>query len=270
MASTFPGDTPSYDPFSTPITLAALQHTLRHRQMEEDIVALASKIGEDASAVSTSHDYKLSGVAGSDKAVSKAGTETLTNKTLTSPVLTTPTIADFANAAHDHSDAENGGLLANNSVIAAMLATDSVTAIKILADAITTVKILDGNVTLAKLEAAIQTKLGYLAAPDSGWVAPTFTNSWVNYGAGYNDAGYYKDAFGWVTLRGLVKNGTDGASIFTLPVGCRPEATMLMPIASADHYGRLDISTAGLVVPSATTTEPAWVCLDGVRFKAYQ
>lgn len=37
MASTFPADTPSYDPFSTPIILAALQHTLRHRQMEEDI-----------------------------------------------------------------------------------------------------------------------------------------------------------------------------------------------------------------------------------------
>lgn len=265
MASTFPADTPSYDPFSTPITLAALQHTVRHRQMEEDIVAIATKVGENSSAVTSSHDYKLSGVAGSDKAVSKTGIETLTNKTLTAP-----TIADFTNAAHDHSDADSGGLLANNSVVAAMLATDSVTAIKILADAITTVKILDGNVTLAKLEAAIQTKLGYLAAPDSGWVAPTFTNSWVNYGAGYNNAGYYKDAFGWVTLRGLVKNGTDGASIFTLPVGYRPEATMLMPIASADHYGRLDINTAGLVTPSATTTEPGWVCLDGVRFKAYQ
>ena len=59
MASTFPADTPSYDPFSTPITLAALQHTLRHRQMEEDIVAIATKVGETNSVDPTSHDYKI-------------------------------------------------------------------------------------------------------------------------------------------------------------------------------------------------------------------
>jgi len=261
----FPGGIASFTGFDPAHTLAADSHASQHNLEQAEILAIQAKLGIDGSAVTSSHDYKLSGVSGTDKAVSRAGTETLANKTLSAP-----NIADFTNATHDHSAADKGGLLANNSVIAAMLATDSVTASKILADAITTVKILDTNVTLAKLESAVQTKLGYLAAPDSGWVAPTFTNSWVNYGAGYNDAGYYKDAFGWVTLRGLVKNGTDGASIFTLPVGCRPEATMLMPIASADHYGRLDISTAGLVVPSATTTEPAWVCLDGVRFKAYQ
>jgi len=46
-----------------------------------------AKIGIDSSAVTTSHDYKLSGVTGTDKAVSKTGTETLTNKTLTTPVI---------------------------------------------------------------------------------------------------------------------------------------------------------------------------------------
>lgn len=51
------------------------------------IEALEAKVGKDSSAVTTSHDYKLSGVTGSDKAVSKTGTETLTNKTLTSPTL---------------------------------------------------------------------------------------------------------------------------------------------------------------------------------------
>lgn len=44
-------------------------------------------MGADSSAVTTSHDYKLSGVTGSDKAASLTGTETLTNKTLTSPVI---------------------------------------------------------------------------------------------------------------------------------------------------------------------------------------
>jgi len=50
--------------------------------------SLESKVGIDGSAVTTSHDYKLSGVTGTDKAASKTGTETLTNKTLTSPVIT--------------------------------------------------------------------------------------------------------------------------------------------------------------------------------------
>lgn len=50
-----------------------------------------AKIGIDSSAVTTSLDYKLSGVTGTDKAVSKTGTETLTNKTLTSPVVNSPT-----------------------------------------------------------------------------------------------------------------------------------------------------------------------------------
>ena len=46
--------------------------------------ALEVKMGIDASAVTSTHDYKLSGVTGSDKASSLAGEETLTNKTLTS------------------------------------------------------------------------------------------------------------------------------------------------------------------------------------------
>lgn len=55
------------------------------------INAVEAKIGIDSSATTTTHDYKLSGVTGTDKAVSKTGTETLTNKTLTSPVINTPT-----------------------------------------------------------------------------------------------------------------------------------------------------------------------------------
>lgn len=55
------------------------------------IEAVEAKVGVDSSAVTTSHDYKLSGVTGTDKAVSKTGTETLTNKTLTAPTITSPT-----------------------------------------------------------------------------------------------------------------------------------------------------------------------------------
>lgn len=53
-----------------------------------DLRAALTKVGADSSAVNTTHDYKLSGVTGSDKAVSKTGTETLTNKIITSPLFT--------------------------------------------------------------------------------------------------------------------------------------------------------------------------------------
>ena len=55
------------------------------------------------------------------------------------------------------------------------------------------------------------------------FIAPTLLNSWVNFDVAINNsAGYYKDAFGIVHLRGLVKTGTVGLAIFALPVGYRP------------------------------------------------
>lgn len=65
----------------------ALDHDQQHANANDAIEALEAKVGVNGSAVTTSHDYKLSGVTGTDKAVSKTGSETLTNKTLTSPVI---------------------------------------------------------------------------------------------------------------------------------------------------------------------------------------
>ena len=58
---------------------------------QSTLSALQAKVGVDSSVVTTSHDYKLGEVTGSDKAVGKSATQTLTNKTLTSPVINTPT-----------------------------------------------------------------------------------------------------------------------------------------------------------------------------------
>lgn len=60
-------------------------HATQHANANDAIEALEAKVGADSSAVSTSHDYKLSEVT--DKAVGKTATQTLTNKTLTSPIL---------------------------------------------------------------------------------------------------------------------------------------------------------------------------------------
>lgn len=94
MATNFPTslDTSTTIPAESSSTSLAVNHVTAHQNIQDSIEAIEAKIGVDSSAVTTSHDYKLSGVTGSDKAVSKTGTETLTNKTLTSPTITGATI----------------------------------------------------------------------------------------------------------------------------------------------------------------------------------
>jgi hypothetical protein len=62
-----------------------LQAVMWNRAIAELRAAL-TKLGVNSSAVTTTHDYKLSGVTGTDKAVSLTGAETLTNKTI-NPVI---------------------------------------------------------------------------------------------------------------------------------------------------------------------------------------
>lgn len=71
----------SGDPLNNP------DHAGQHANANDAIEALEAKVGANSSAVTTSHDYKLSEVTGTDKAVGKTATQTLTNKTLTSPAI---------------------------------------------------------------------------------------------------------------------------------------------------------------------------------------
>jgi len=88
-------------------------HITHHQTNDDTVEALQTKVGIDSSAVTTSHDYKLSGVTGSDKAASLGGSETLANKTLT-----TPTIANLTNATHTHTNAAGGGATLTSPTIA--------------------------------------------------------------------------------------------------------------------------------------------------------
>lgn len=72
------------DPIGTD-GMSTFDHAGLESFQNDSILALKNKVGVDSSAVNTSHDYKLSGVSTGDKAVSKTGTETLTNKTISSP-----------------------------------------------------------------------------------------------------------------------------------------------------------------------------------------
>lgn len=91
MASTFPTTLDSLtDPTATS-KLNSPSHSQQHININDAVEKIEAKVGVDGSAVTTTHAYKLSGVTGTDLAVSKTGTETLTNKTLTAPTITSPT-----------------------------------------------------------------------------------------------------------------------------------------------------------------------------------
>jgi len=104
-----------------------------------------------------------------------------------------------------------------------------------------------------------------ILSPES-WVAPTLLNSWVNYGGGYATAGYMKDALGFVHLKGMVKTGTIGQKIFTLPVGYRPAEINIYAVASYALFGDVYINASGDVTPNVGSSN--WVSLSGIIFKA--
>ncbi len=86
---------------SAAATLAAAGHTSHHNTMADEVNAIAAKVGINSSATTTTHDYKLSGVTGTDKAVSLAGTESLSNKTISDTLsMTTGAITQSGAAAH--------------------------------------------------------------------------------------------------------------------------------------------------------------------------
>jgi hypothetical protein len=131
----------------------------------------------------------------------------------------------------------------------------------------TVISSADANLNFAELKA----KTDYLSTPDTNWVAVTFTNSWVNYGSGYDTCGYYKDALGFVHLKGLVKSGSLGTSVFTLPAGYRPATDKIfVTIGSNDGsnhaLGRVTVNDSGTVVVTLAGT--SFTSLEGITFKA--
>jgi hypothetical protein len=90
--------------------------------------------------------------------------------------------------------------------------------------------------------------------PDTGtWTLAGYQNGWGTYGG--TDAGWGAAAYArigkTVFLRGLVSGGTIAAgptgTIFTLPVGYRPDRTQMFNVIAANNVGRMDIATDGTV-----------------------
>lgn len=123
----------------------------------------------------------------------------------------------------------------------------------------------------------------FAGGTDTGWIAPTFTNSWANYATGGADDVAYRRVGPKLVLRGMMKNGTLAASAFTLPAGFRPTAKKFVhgtgssqttgaasagtahTHAVANVAVRIDIDTDGTVTVASTLAGNTFVSLDGIE-----
>lgn len=86
-----------------------------------------------------------------------------------------------------------------------------------------------------------------VAKPEA-WTAVTWQNSWTDY-AGFQSVQYRKVG-DMVQVRGVGAPGTttSGTTVFTLPTGYRPPATVMTAQASGSGvFGRVDFQANGAV-----------------------
>ncbi len=100
---------------------------------------------------------------------------------------------------------------------------------------------------------------------DTGWIAPTLLNGWVNYGSIWETAAYRKKN-GIVYIRGLIRNGTatSGTDLFILPAGFRPGMNSHVIVPSNGLLGIVNIMTTGEV--DFNTGTNAWMSLSNISF----
>ena len=100
---------------------------------------------------------------------------------------------------------------------------------------------------------------------------PSFTNSWANVGAPYNNVAFYKDKFNRVWLRGVMDSGASTNAAFTLPAGYRPDGTIgFVTWQTSGGPGpggqaSITITSAGVLTP--TFSGGADIGLDGISWR---
>ena len=126
-------------------------------------------------------------------------------------------------------------------------------------------KLADLDAMLMEWHPAVQPAPFVLPSVD-GWAAPALLSSWVNFSASYNPAGYFKDPWGVVHLRGVLRSGTVGASSFTLPAGYRPANIEKLATVSNGAMGTIEIYPSGDLTLIAGSN--VYFSLDALTFRA--
>lgn len=107
------------------------------------------------------------------------------------------------------------------------------------------------------------------------WNECSFQNGWHNYkdwygGNTFTTGGFTKTSSKLVGLKGLVRGGTVGQTICTLPVGFRPkfagEKLIFQVTTASGNTGRVDVLAGGEIV--AVSGGNDWFSLDGIIFAA--
>lgn len=157
--------------------------------------------------------------------------------------------------------------IATNLVPTAAIKDANVTTAKIADSNVTTAKIADLNVTTAKLADGSVTT-AKLAAQQA-WIQPTLLNSWVNYDtASFPPASYFKDSFGVVHFKGLLKSGTIGQNFFVLPAGYRPLKQLHIATVSNGAFTNIAVTPVGGF--TSQNGSNVWYSIDGISFLAEQ
>ncbi len=111
-------------------------------------------------------------------------------------------------------------------------------------------------------------------APAEAWQPGTLLGGWSPYGTGYAPAGYARDPYGIVRLRGLIRPtaaGTAGCTtppdVFTLAAGYRPARLESHSVRAEPGTALVEVDPAGIVRVLVTAGCP-WVSLEGVTFRA--
>ena len=119
----------------------------------------------------------------------------------------------------------------------------------------------------------ITDKRANLQYGDTGWTVASLSNSWVSFDGGtVNDNPSYRRVNGVTHLKGCMKNGTTGTTVFTLPVGYRPLLKRSFAVPSNTGLAVVSVLGAGVFQLTSYQTggSNASVFMDGICFPAEQ
>jgi hypothetical protein len=176
--------------------------------------------------------------------------------------------------------------LGKNSVGAKQLMKNAVTTAKVKKEAITAAKVKKGTLTGKQINLS---KLGtvpnathagsadsippaepirLIGAPGQPGFESGATNAPGGGGVSFQQAGFYKDAFGIVHLEGLVKRGSSPL-VFTLPAGYRPASGTVQVFEQINEGGVFILGAAdGPFAAGSVLALKEEVLLGGITYRA--
>src|SRR4051794_351423 len=175
--------------------------------------------------------------------------------------------------------------LAPDSVNGSKVIANSLTSGDLAPNSVSTSELTDGSVTTAKL--APQDPFNEVGDADGpGWAHYTSGPGDPGHDAaqnfdssGHSTGAFYRDSFGVVHLKGVLKPGFDTCGgllyVFTLPAGYRPSRrTVFATMQTNDQATRINVDSDGFVSWEhpyrCTTVAGDWFTLDGITFRAEQ